>query len=619
MNDEFKNMNDMPTTPQGDIPASDIPASNIPQGDFLTPPSSPLEPQSDAPNTVPAWNTAARSAPIDENIPVYAEHEVSAAPREEAAQEATPYQTPVRGTSAAGASARQQSNDGQSSTTQGGATRQGADSFSAYQQWQQAQRAQQPSTAPESDARTSSEGQNSAAQGSADSFSAYQQWQQERRAAAQQNNTAQDSTAQNGGVGGEEQERYSYQEWQQAQSKKPQKAKKSHKRAAIVTGSLFAACAIFVGGVFGGSYLLSGAPLGGADSQAVADAANASTPTLNISTASADGGLTGDQIYLKVAPSVVSIVSASLLDQGTASGSGVIMTEDGYIITNAHVIEGSDKITVITSDGMQYNAEIIGADKQTDLAVLKVNDKVTFTPAEFGDSDALKAGEQAYAIGSPGGVQLSNTITSGSISAISRDITIDDRVMTLIQTDASINPGNSGGALINKNGQVVGITSAKLGLAYYEGLGFAIPIDSAKEIVDQLITYGFVPGRPAIGVSGYNLDAEIAAYNNVPQGVIISEVDPRSAAATEGIQAKDIIIGVNGKTITTMDEVNATKDEMKAGDKLKLTVYRLGTGQTLDFTITLSDQNDLTETTTVQQQPETNSRTFQIPDGYFGG
>lgn len=404
---------------------------------------------------------------------------------------------------------------------------------------------------------------------------------------------------------------HSYEEWQQQnqQQKQQQKTHKSHRKAFCAVGGIAAACLIFAGGAFAG-----GAFAGQSSANtpvASADTVKGSTPTLNISkTESAqDGTLSGEAIYEKVSPSVVSIVSTSLTSSGSSSGSGVIMTSDGYIITNAHVIEGADKVDVITSDGMQYTAEIIGSDTKTDLAVLKVNSNgVTFTAAEFGDSSELKAGEKAYAIGSPGGVELANSITTGSISAINRDITVNDRVMTLIQTDASINPGNSGGALINQHGQVIGITSAKLGISYYEGLGFAIPIDTAKDIVDQLIAYGYVPGRPAIGVTGYNLGEQTAAYNNVPQGVLITEVDSRSDAAAQGLQAKDIITAVNGKTITTMDEINVAKEKMSAGDKMTLTVYRISTGKTMDITITLADENDLSSSSTANNSQNNNSQ-----------
>ncbi len=422
-----------------------------------------------------------------------------------------------------------------------------------------------------------------------------------------------------------------YQEWQE-QNKKQHKGEKKvgkGRRVLYALGGIVAACAIFAGGALAGGMLGNQS---GAQSTAAAETqqVSADTPKLTISEASTDSSntdsvMTGDQIYEKVSPSVVSIVSTSLTTQGTSSGSGVIMTTDGYVITNAHVISGADKVSIVTSDGMQHNAEIIGSDTKTDLAVLKISESgVAFTPAEFGDSAQLKAGETAYAIGSPGGVELANSITTGSISAINRDITIDDRVMTLIQTDASINPGNSGGALINQHGQVIGITSAKLGISYYEGLGFAIPIDTAKDIVDQLIAYGYVPGRPAIGVTGYNISEQTAAYNNVPQGVLITEVDSRSDAAAKGLQAKDIITAVNGKTIQTMDEINKAKEELNAGDSMTLTVYRISTGETMDITITLADENDLTNTTTTTTTQNSdsngsegnNAETYTFPWSY---
>lgn len=414
-----------------------------------------------------------------------------------------------------------------------------------------------------------------------------------------------------------------YEEWQQqnyhARKQQKKERKGSHKLALRIVGGVVAACFIFGIGIFAG--IAAGSqPNSTGGSGSVNDSMPADSPKLNIADAAAttsgstDDGLSGDQIYERVNPSIVSVVASSLQSQEQASGSGVIMTADGYIITNAHVITDTntnlpaDKVTVVTSDGQQHKADIVGYDHQTDLAVLKITDGGTFTAAEFGDSDKIKAGEKAYAIGSPGGVELANSITTGSISAINRDITIDDRVMTLIQTDASINPGNSGGALINKYGQVIGITSAKLGISYYEGLGFAIPIDSAKDVVDQIIAYGHVKGRPAIGVTGYNLSKQSAEYNGVPQGVVVTAVDARSDAAAKGLQAKDIIVGVNGKTITTMDEINSQKENSKAGDQMTLRVYRISTGKTFDITITLADEADLSSASTTTQQQQQNQQ-----------
>lgn len=411
---------------------------------------------------------------------------------------------------------------------------------------------------------------------------------------------------------GPRQESYAtYQEWMAQEAK--QKSKTRPPRAArarrkvgrkplLVIGSVAAACAIFVGGLaIGGAF----SPAGNADSVQTITT-NPSLPSLSISgtpaggtSANADGTLSGAQIYEKVSPSVVSVQAVSLTSGTGGTGSGVIMSEDGYIITNNHVVVNEEtgvqveKVTVILSDGTSLPAEIVGRDEETDLAVLKVTTDQKLQAAEFGDSTALKPGEDVYAIGSPGGVTLANTITGGHISALNRDITISDRVMSLIQTDAAINPGNSGGALINAYGQVVGITSAKIGGSNYEGLGFAIPMDTAKEIVDQLIQIGYIAGRPQIGLSGQNLTERQAAAYDVPQGVLIASIDSRSNAAAAGVKANDIIIGVNGKDITTMDEVNEAKGDMKAGETITLKLYRMSTGKTLTVSFALNDQHDL--------------------------
>ena len=308
------------------------------------------------------------------------------------------------------------------------------------------------------------------------------------------------------------------------------------------------------------------------------------------------------------------------------------MSADGYIITNNHVIVSeqtgaeASKVTVILSDGTNLPATIVGRDEQTDLAVLKVEPTGSLTPAEFGDSTALEPGEDVYAIGSPGGVELANTITGGHVSALNRDITISDRVMSLIQTDAAINPGNSGGALINVYGQVVGITSAKIGGSNYEGLGFAIPMDTAKEVVDELIQHGYIAGRPQIGISGQNLSEQQAAAYDVPQGVLIAKVDSRSNAAAAGVQVNDIIIGVNGKDITTMDEINEVKENMKAGETLTLKLYRVSTGKELTVSFALNDQHDLEGEDPSEQKSQSqqsndynNFDSYNSPFRYFFG
>lgn len=391
----------------------------------------------------------------------------------------------------------------------------------------------------------------------------------------------------------------------------PQQPKKKHGKAVVIgLCSVAAACLLFAGGAVIG-HLVSSDNGGAVTASASADG----TPTVQISSVpeldpdnyDVVNGLAGEEIYKKVSPSIVSVISTTA--NGMGSGSGVIMSEDGYIITNQHVIADADQVTVQLSDGSQLQAEIVGQDEQSDLAVLKVEPENTLTAAEFGDSDALQPGEYAYAIGSPGGVQFANTITGGRISAINRDVTINDRVMTLIQTDASINPGNSGGALINKYGQVVGITSAKLSSSAFsdtsiEGMGFAIPINTAKEIVDELIANGYVAGRPSLGITGTNLDAQRAAYMNVPQGVYVYSVDERAHAAQDGLLAGDIITEVNGQEITTMDEINAIKEDLEAGDTMDIRVYRMSAGKFIDLTVTLTDAHDLADDSASAQQSE---------------
>ena len=408
----------------------------------------------------------------------------------------------------------------------------------------------------------------------------------------------------------------------------PPKKHKRHGRAVVIgLCSVAAACLLFAGGALIGHLVYTG------DGNVVsASAETGDTPTVQLnSTPDLDpdnydtvNGLAGEEIYKKVSPSIVSVIST--MANGTGSGSGVIMSSDGYIITNNHVVEGAQSVTVQLSDGKQYEATIVCTDEQTDLAVIKVEPEEELTAAEFGNSDELQPGEYAYAIGSPGGVQFANTITGGRISAINRDVTINDRVMTLIQTDASINPGNSGGALINKYGQVVGITSAKLsssafGEASIEGMGFAIPINTAKEVVDELIANGYVAGRPSIGITGQNVESADGSI----AGVQVYSIDSRAKAASEGLQVGDVITAVNGTPTPTMDDVNEIKEDMKAGDKITLTVYRLSTGKTLNLTVTLTDAHDLEGEDPEAEQSTQNSQSdssqypqYQNPFSYFG-
>lgn len=428
-----------------------------------------------------------------------------------------------------------------------------------------------------------------------------------------------------------------YQEWMHQEDKRVakharkiaraerRKNRKLGRKPVLIAGSIAAACVLLVGGIAIGSSMSGGADNN--SSSVSATSVNSNPPSVNISSpsaasTSANDGLSGEEIYAKVSPSVVSIQAVNLTSGEGGTGSGVIMSADGYIITNNHVVVDEntgvqqDKITVYMSDGTSFPAEVIGLDEQTDLAVLKIGPAgTTLTPAEFGDSNSLLVGEEVYAIGSPGGLDLANTITGGHISALNRDITIDDRVMSLIQTDAAINPGNSGGALINKYGQVIGITSAKLGISYYEGLGFAIPMDTVKPIVDELIQNGYIAGRPQIGISGQNVSEQQSAAYGIPQGVRVINVDSRSNAAAAGVQANDIITGINGTEVTDMDGVNAVKDKLSAGDKITLTLYRMSTGKTLTVSFALNDQHDLQGNDPALAQESEQSQYSQGQDG----
>ncbi|MBP3337473.1 MAG: trypsin-like peptidase domain-containing protein [Clostridia bacterium] len=332
----------------------------------------------------------------------------------------------------------------------------------------------------------------------------------------------------------------------------------------------------------------------------------ASTQNLEQATGSV---LTVPEIYDKTALAVVSIVcqssASSAYVQGataTSSGSGIVITEDGYIATNNHVIEGASVITVRTLAGQTFDAKVIGSDSRTDLAVLKVEpeDKLIF--AELGDSSELKVGELAVAIGNPLREELAGTLTVGVISAINRNMVIDGKQMTMLQTDAAINPGNSGGALLNSKGQVIGINTAKSYGEEIEGLGFAIPINEAKPIINSLIKDGYVTGRPLIGIVGIDVTEEIAKVNDLVVGVYVRDVSQFSAAERAGIKVGDVITSFDGKKVLSIDELNKFRDEHKAGDTVKVELNR--SGQKLTVDLTLLEEKPQAESTQQQQQQQ---------------
>lgn len=308
--------------------------------------------------------------------------------------------------------------------------------------------------------------------------------------------------------------------------------------------------------------------------------------------------LSANAIYKKSGESVTGILSSS--DYGEGSGTGVIMSSDGYIITNYHVIDGATLIEVVLHDGETVNARVIGKDRLTDLAVLKI-EKTGLVAAEFGNSDRLEHGDPVVAIGNPLGLDLQNTVTDGIISGINRDITLNDSsgevTMTVLQTNCAVNPGNSGGPLFNSYGQVIGIISAKImsdASQAVEGLGFAIPINTAIPIIEELLTYGYVKGRPTLGIlvnTSMVIDQQTAQFYGVQSGIIVMEVHPDSDAYAKGLQPQDIITHVDGEPVSDLSSVNKIKNTKKAGDTLKLTVFRRG--EVLNIEIMLMEEGSI--------------------------
>ncbi|MDE6789536.1 MAG: trypsin-like peptidase domain-containing protein [Ruminococcus sp.] len=314
--------------------------------------------------------------------------------------------------------------------------------------------------------------------------------------------------------------------------------------------------------------------------------------------------LTTEEVVEKVLPSVVGIESQFTVTSNsnhgyffgynipsestsTGTGTGVVITENGYIVTNAHVIYDSqygaglaDNISVLINDDERYDAEVIGYATDCDLAVLKIKAE-GLTPAEFGDSDSLKLGESVTAIGNPLGFELRNTVTRGIVSGLNRNITINEKSMNLIQTDTAINSGNSGGPLINKYGQVIGINSSKMSSSYYgeasiEGIGFAIPSNEVSAIVDDIMEYGYVTGKPQLGISCQDVTETVSKMYNMPIGVYVVEVTDGSAAENAGLKSGDIITEVDGVEVATYDELNSQKNMHSAGDTIEITYIRNG-------------------------------------------
>lgn len=310
--------------------------------------------------------------------------------------------------------------------------------------------------------------------------------------------------------------------------------------------------------------------------------------------------MTAKEVFRQYSPSIVGVVCVT--EQGQSSGSGIILSQDGYIITNSHVLNDSKTnrhLQVILHDGKKYNAVVVGFDKTTDLAVLKVNTK-GLPAAVFGNSDSMEVGDWVVAIGNPGGMNFANSLTRGAISGLNRSVGYSEAGnMTYIQTDAAISPGASGGALLNLHGQVIGVNTSKLVAAGYEGMGFAIPIARAKEIVDDLVSRGFVSGRARLGIGANQVSDLQAQAQGWPRGVIIAKVDEESSFQGTKVQANDIITKVDGTAISTMAELYQKLGLHRPGEKLNMTIYRPGTlgqkGETFEVSVTLLADNGETQ------------------------
>ena len=384
-----------------------------------------------------------------------------------------------------------------------------------------------------------------------------------------------------------EDNRLSENEFQEAPQPSPEKPKRAKRVIQMSWGKLTAiiACCLVlsIGCGIGGAYLIARTNQSSVIYQDTSKI---------VSTGSQDSS-TIKSVVDQCANSVVEIQTESVTNGSnpfqqyvsSGAGSGVILTQDGYIVTNHHVIEDANSITVRTRSGDEYNASLVGSDEQSDLAVLKI-DATGLTPAVLGDSTTLEVGDLAIAIGNPLG-ELGGSVTSGIISALDREMTIDGQTMTLLQTDAAVNPGNSGGGLFNANGDLIGIVNAKSSGENVEGIGFAIPISTATDIIDELIANGEVTSRPTLGVSLYNVEDEMTAsqLGVDSTGVYIVQIVDGGAADNAGLRSGDRIVSVDGSEVSSASDVRAALNKHKIGESISITVER--NGQTQDFDVAL--------------------------------
>ena len=345
-------------------------------------------------------------------------------------------------------------------------------------------------------------------------------------------------------------------------------------------------------GVLGGGLGFGGGWLAGSLSGNTTTLLQSNASKIEVQTVDAGTEMSVQQVAALNQPSVVEIqtemvTNGSFLQQyvQTGAGSGIIISQDGYIVTNNHVIEDATSITVRTSDGTSYSAQLVGTDSRTDIAVLKI-DATGLQPVTLGNSDNLNVGDTAIAIGNPLG-ELGGTVTNGIISALDRTIVLDNEEMTLLQTNAAINPGNSGGGLFNSRGELIGMVVAKSSGEDIEGLGFAIPSNLVSQVAQELINNGYVTGRPALGVTVVNITSSQLAmqYGVNSLGVYISEVSSGSAAEQAGLQVGDRIISVDDQVVESYTDLSSILDDHAVGDTIEILVGRNGTTVTVSLTL----------------------------------
>lgn len=375
---------------------------------------------------------------------------------------------------------------------------------------------------------------------------------------------------------------------------KPPKAKKPKKqRKPISRGGIAIALAVTMvfscGLGFGGGYFANKVNTSTSGSLNITKTSNSGTTTTASSTSTANST---SEIVKKTADSVVEISTESVVTGSFAqqyvqqgAGSGVIISQDGYILTNNHVINGANSVKVRLRDGTEYDATIIGSDSDNDIALLKVS-ATGLSPATFGDSNSLAVGDYVVAIGNPLG-ELGGTVTDGIISALARKVTIEDTQMTLLQTNAQVNPGNSGGGLFNANGELVGIVNAKQSATEVEGIAFAIPINNVLDILSDLKEYGYVTGKVDLGIDFTDITSdETAFYYGVNQtGCYVLSVDSGSNAEKAGVTRGDLVTKVNDTDVSTSEDITTALEKAEVGDTVTFTVSRRGTSKTISFVL----------------------------------